>query len=178
MDQLIKFLDHIVTSGGVSGVWLSGFIAIGGLGVLFFYVAKSVTLLSSHFKQPPNGVTKDELSAVKASLQDDNKYILKILTDFTAHLKSIEDSNTNVIELNHRLENEMEKVTKLTDDIKDLQDEEAKTNTVLQRDLSSLVSDSRSQYIEVTRQVQSLHVDLSALHGLIVGLNTQRSRLK
>jgi phage shock protein A len=177
MDGLLKFLEDLI-SAGVPKSWIAVCMGIAGLGFMFYYMVKSITLLTSYFKQPTTSATKEELEKVKTTLLDDNKYILKILGDVDDRLKSIETSNDQVIEINRQLENELEKVSKLSDDIHDLQEEELKSSSVIQRDLTILVSDSKAQYSEITRQVQALQKDLASLHGTIIGLNTQRSRLK
>lgn len=178
MGDLLKFLDDLVKSGGVSGNWIAACLGIAGVGFLFYYIVKSITILVAYFKPSSNSVSKEELASMKVALQDDNKYVLKLLSDVHDKLKAIEQTNSQVIEINRQLENELDKVSKLSDDIRELQTDEGKATTTIQRDLSSLVSDSKAQYTEITRQVQSLQKDLASLHGTIIGLSTQRSRLK
>jgi hypothetical protein len=178
MEALLKFLDTLVTSGGVSGVWLAACLGIGGLGVLFFYIVKSIMLLSTYFKTPDSNVSKQDIQTVKNALQDDNKYVLKLLEGVLDRLKAIEQGNDQVVEINRQLENEIIKVNALVDRINDMQDEDLKASNSIKENLSSFVIDSKAQHFEVTRQVQVLQVDLASLTGTIIGLNSQRSRLK
>lgn len=178
MDELFKFLDDLLNTSGIPKSWVIACIVVAGVGFLFYYMVKSVMLLTSFFKEPSKSATKDELDTVKTTLLEDNKRIFKILDTVDDRLKSIETGNDHVIAINKKLEDELEKVGKLSDDLHDLQEEDLQSSSNIQRDLTMLVTDSKAQYSEITRQVQALQKDLASLHGTIIGLNTQRTRLK
>jgi hypothetical protein len=179
MEALINFFDHLVTSGGVSGLWLASCLGIAGVGALFFYVTKSIMMLSTYFKAPATQATKADLDLIKDYLNENNKYLIKGLEDGNIRMRGIEEANSNVIELSRKIENEIEKVNNLIDNLKDMQDEDLRTSTNAARDLGTLVNDSRSRFVEVTRQVQQVQVDLASLTGTIIGMGSgQRTRLK
>lgn len=186
MEALIKLLDDLVNSYGVSGTWISACLGVAGLGVLVFYMIKSIILLQSHLKPDGDNPSKEDLSWVKAVLQEDHKHILKLLESIDERLKrdvyerlvDIDTSNEHLIEVSRRLEAEMEKVNAIAKHIKDMQEDDVRMSTSVLHDVDALVADTKSQGQELSRHVQALQVDLAALHGTLIGLNTQRSRLK
>jgi predicted nuclease with TOPRIM domain len=182
MESIIKFLDDLITRGVISGTWITIILGIAGLGILFYYVTKGIILLFSHYKSHSDitntEISKEELISMKISLLEDNKYILKLLDEVNDKLKTIESNGENAVELNKQLEGEISRVSKQIGDIEDSQEDEAKYYISIQRDLSVLVCDSKTQYAELVRQIQAVQKDLASLHGTIIGMNTQRARLK
>jgi hypothetical protein len=186
METLVKFLGDLLNTPGVSGTWITACLGVASVGVLVFYIIKSIILLQSHTKVPDGIAMKDDVTSARDTLQDDNKYVLKILEGINERIKrdvyerliSLEDANDNLLEICRQLEAEMVKVQLLAQQLKTMQDEESKTSTEILHDVNGLVSDSRAQHSELARQVQALQVDLASLHGTLIGLNTQRSRLK
>jgi len=143
MEVLLKFINDLITSGGVPKLWIAIGIGLAGLGGLIYYLIKAVLYLNTYLKNPAleNAVTKEELNAIKNTFQSDNKAILKILDDVGVRLKSIENSNDHVLELNKQLEHEIALVNKIAEEIKDLQQDEVESNVAVRKDLSALVSD-------------------------------------
>jgi hypothetical protein len=186
MESLLKFIENLVSTYGVSGGWLAACFGVVSVGVSIFYIIKGILLLQEKFKQPSDGASKDDLEELKRSLQDDNKYILKLLEGVHERLKrdvfdrlvSIETSHEHLREISRQLEAEIEKVGTISDQIKDMQDEDLKTSATILHDVDALVVDTKIQYQELQRQVNALQVDLASLHGTLIGMNTQRSRLK
>lgn len=178
MEALLKFLENLVSSGNVSGIWLGACVGVASLGGLVFYGAKGINLLMPHFKMLQNRVSKEDIKDIKDSARDDNKNVLKLLDDVSSRLKVLDQSSGSVIELSKQLESEIEKVANLTNEVKFMQANEASTNLALQKDLNNLMSDSRAQYVEISRQIQALQVDLASLHGTLLGLSSHRNRLK
>lgn len=186
MEALLKFIEELVTVHGVSGTWISACLGVAALGVSIFYIIKSIMLLQGHMKQPADIVVKSDLVVLKTALQDDNKYILKLLEgvhdklrrEVYERLLNIENANEQLVEISRQLESEIEKTKEISDSIKDMQDEDLKTSANILHDVDALVRDSKIQNQEISRQVQALQVDLAALHGTLIGLNTQRTRLK
>jgi len=186
MEALVKFLSDLINTQGVSGTWISVCLGVSSIGVLVFYIIKSIMLLQSHSKVPDGLAMKEDVNSVKVVLQDDNKYILKILEGINERIKrdvyerliSLEDANDNLLEICRQLEAEMVKVQLLAHQLKSMQDEESKASTEILHDVNGLVTDTRVQHSELARQVQALQVDLASLHGTLIGLNTQRTRLK
>lgn len=186
MEALVKFLSDLITTHGVSGTWITIFLGVAAVGVSVFYIIKSIILLQDHSKVPVGIVSKDDLALVKDALQDDNKYILKILEGIGERIKhdvydrliQLENANDNLLDIIRQLEQEMVKVQLIANQLKSMQEEELKATTEILHDVDGLVSDTRAQNIELVRQVQALQVDLASLHGTLIGLNTQRTRLK
>lgn len=178
MEVLLKFLDDLVTSGGVSKHWLAGCLAVAAIGVLVYYMVKAVTHLNSYLKSPENSVSKEEIENIKHTIRSENQAIFKILDDVRERVKSLEISGEAAMEVHRKIEVEIDKLNDLTQRIDKVQEDEAKEAAAARHDLSTVVEDSKERYMEVTRQIQGLQKDLASLQGTIIGLSTQRSRLK
>jgi len=176
-DLILQFFDDLV-AGGVSKYWIYGCLFLAGAGIFLYYFIKTTSYLATYFKKSENVISKEEIDSFKQSLQGDNKALFQILDDVRDRIKNLETSGNHTIELNRQLDNELSKISVMVDTIKDSQASDFKDSTESRRDLTSLVSDSKAQYLEITRQVQALQKDLASLHGTIIGISTQRSRLK
>jgi chromosome segregation ATPase len=178
MEFILQFFDDLVTSGGVSKWWLSACVGIASMGILIFYLVKTVTHLNKYLKSPENTIAKEEIEHIKTTIQNENSAIFKILDDVRERIKHLEITGENAVELNRQIENEIGKINEIAATLDRVQDEEAKQASVARHDLNTLVTDSRAQYLEVSRQIQALQKDLASLQGTIIGMSTQRSRLK
>lgn len=186
MEALLKFIEDMINSQGISGIWISACFGIAGLGVSIFYIIKSIMILQTQLKPSTDTATKPDLATLKATLQEDNKYILKLLEGVHDRLRrevferllNIENANEHLLVISRELESEIEKANTISENVKDMQDQDLKTTTAILHDVDSLVRDSKIQHQEISRQVQALQVDLASLHGTLIGLNTQRTRLK
>lgn len=187
MDSLINFLDHLVASGDLSSTWIAVCLAVAGCGVLLFYLSKSLSLLVGIVKQYPSATSTqpDQASSIKTIIQDENKYVLKVIADFSDDFgetaKAISTQDADILDSLRDVESEIQKLAYLVATIKDNQAEEIRVHSDLHKDLNVLVaemSESTSKYNEMARQIQTIQVDIASLHGTIIGLNTQRARLK
>jgi hypothetical protein len=178
MEFLLNFFDDLVTAGGVSKAWLTACLVIAAFGVFFYYAIKGVTAINSYLKSPEHTISKQEIESIKTAIQNENRAIFKILDDVRDRVKNLEVSGEQALELHRQLENEVQKIEGVVDEIKETQAEDIIASVGARRDLTALVQDSKAQYIEVARQVQGLQKDLASLQGTIIGMGTQRTRLK
>jgi SMC interacting uncharacterized protein involved in chromosome segregation len=178
MEAIIKIIEELVNSGKVNGFFLTAMFAMAGVGVAVFYVGKFIFYVQNHFNNKEETQSKELTDELKATLQKDHQYLLKLLEDIDDRLKTIEAKGEHGLALGKELENELSRLKDLMEDVKTVQTANDKAIDGVERDIDSLVTDSKEQYAEITRQVQSLQKDLASLHGTIIGLNTQRSRLK
>lgn len=174
MEAIIKFIDDLVIYGKVNGLFLTIAIGLVSSAVASYYIGRLVMYIQNHFAKKESEAYKE----ITEVLQKDHSYLLSLLDDIKDRLKTIETKGEQGLALGKELENEIEKLSDEMDNLKVDQTDSTKAVNNLEKDISILVTDSKEQYAEITRQVQSLQKDLAALHGTIIGLNTQRSKLK
>lgn len=100
----------------------------------------------------------------------------------TIHQSSTKD---DIQQLKHLFEREIGRIEASINNIeveiealRQTRNEDRQALIPLQKDIEAFTSDSKSQYLEITRQFQGIQRDLASLHGTILGLETTRSQLK
>lgn len=173
MDEVLKAFIELVA--GNSGGWFSRlFVIVVITGGSLFILSKLIDSLTA------SGLLKQRLTV------DDVADLVKMIDEVKRRLDDLDksvkdaaaDAGKEADEINDRLEElgkELEDVSEVVDEIKDT----AVNNLIpIERDVTNLASESRMHYTELNRQIQALQKDLSAIQGTILGLGTNRARLK
>ncbi len=179
MEELIgKFIEEVVKANLINKILVTVLLIIAASGIAFFYLGKFGVFLYEHFKKQEESSSQKNYDDLKNILQKDQIYLVNSLEDVKEKLKLIEDKSEQGINLGKDIEHGVDKLTRVVDFINNSQIDLEKAAQLLEKDVNSLAGDSKEQYAEISRHVQSLQKDLAALHGTIIGLNTQRPRLK
>lgn len=179
MEEFISnFIGEIVKTGLINKIFVTVLLTIAASGIAFFYLGKLGIFLYEYFKKEEESNSQKAFDELRNILQKDQIYLVNSLEDVKEKLRLIEDKSEQGINLGKDIEHGVDKLTRVVDFINNSQIDLEKAAQLLEKDINGLTSDSKEQYAEISRHVQSLQKDLASLHGTIIGLNTQRPRLK
>jgi hypothetical protein len=153
MESVIKLLTSLIEGGNIGtttiGVIFTLILIVGTI----IFTAKTIIYIKDNFgnsnHKPPN--------SSKADINELSRFIEKEFGRIEASIRDIEEQ----LEL-----------------LRQTRNDDRQAIIPLQKDIELFTMDSKSQYLEITRQVQGIQRDLASLHGTILGLETTRSQLK
>lgn len=103
---------------------------------------------------------KDDTKELELKLEKMSEYIAKLL------------------HYNSNMHDNMDRVKSALEEFRQKNNTDHQLLYSLQRDIESITSDSKSQYIELNRQIQQMQRDVVQLHGTILLSGSDRTKLK
>jgi ABC-type antimicrobial peptide transport system permease subunit len=182
MSEIWKFLTMLFGAGKIteiaaSFVLFAGIVVVSGWGVL-----KMVEAINKSFGSDRTGATRQQVDAIQLSMDtlrgETNTNIKEMALKIDTMLLTMNDiTNTH-----SNIRSELGRIQYLVESVRDKRSEDVidilipvkLTLEHLQRE----IKENQDVSQETQLVVQRLHTDLSTLHGLIIGINTSRNRIK
>lgn len=181
MKEVFDALIKLVTDGNITGNILNIIIITIVVVGLLWGVTKVISLMFKNMSVFTDRVTRSDLNLLKAELIKEHDNTADLVKDINKKIDKITLSTNNLqITYNEKLSVTMTRLFDVMDELKDKRSEDMMMTIIpLQKDLESLIKElNKSDQHDLTREVLKLQADLSALHGTIIGMGSQRNRLR
>lgn len=181
MKDFFDAIVSLVSSGSLSGtivtILLSAVIFVGFL----WGLTKVIGALSKVMFV--DRVTRGDIQQLKSDLtklHDNTADLVQKLYDKTEHIYTTTNNISTYSKEN--LINELTRISEGVEELKvarrdDIYDMMTTVNS-LQKDLEQLINNVRDGKSDMDRDISKLQTDLASLHGTIIGLSTNRNRLR
>lgn len=181
MKDIYDAIVSLVSSGNLSGtiitVLLSAVIFIGFLwGLTKVIGALSKVIFVDRVTRGDLQLIKIDLTKMHESTEDLVQKVydkLEIIHTTTTNISTY-SKDTIINELTRISEGISELKVARRDDMHDI----TTAITLLQKDLEQLIVNVKDGHSDVDRDITKLQTDLASLHGTIIGLSTNRNRLR
>lgn len=176
MDTLIKYFLDLATHGGIIGILftvLGTVFLVTWVGIKIYMFIKD--LVASH---NVDKLTKTDIKNLQDHIDAETQRLSDAVSDLDGELTTLKSTGDAIIRYETKISDDLARMMKVLDDIVDGHAEDVKSFISLQKDIGLLTNDFKTHQVEISRQFQEIQKDIASLNGTLIGMTTNRQRLK